>query len=312
MQPVYADKALKKETMMDSNPVGLAALFIGPRGLRAAWRLLIFLLMLVAMGAGARAIIIRFLIPAGFAPEKFTPSSVAVQDAFFIFIVAVAAWVMSKIEGRKIGQYGLPLQPGLTKHLWLGLWVGFLASSATVLIIYLLHGLQIASPAIHGTTILMSAAAWGGAFLLSAIAEEFLFRGYAQFTLTTGIGFWPAAAVSSALFGYSHLSNKGETIFGALSVVAFGLLLCLFLRRTGTLWCAVGFHLGYDWGQTFFYGVPNSGFTPSHNLFTVTLNGARWLTGGTVGPEASVICPLVLAVVAILFSLKYREARYQA
>lgn len=119
MQPVYADQALKKETMMDSNPVGLAALFIGPRGLRAAWRLLIFLLMLVAMGAGARAIIIRFLIPAGFAPEKFTPSSVAVQDAFFIFIVAVAAWVMSKIEGRKIGQYGLPLQPGLTKHLWL-------------------------------------------------------------------------------------------------------------------------------------------------------------------------------------------------
>ena len=158
----------------------------------------------------------------------------------------------------------------------------------------------------------MSAAAWGGAFLLSAIAEEFLYRGYAQFTLTTGIGFWPAAAVLSALFGLGHLGNKGENIFGAFSVVSFGLLLCLFLRRTGTLWCAVGFHLGYDWGQTFFYGVPNSGFIPSHNLFNVTLHGSHWLTGGTVGPEASVICPLVLAVVAILFSLRHREARYQA
>ena len=196
---------------MDSRTAGLPAVFIGPKGLRAGWRLLIFLLMLVAMGAIARAIIIRFLIPAGFAHEKFTPSSVAVPDAFFVFIVAVAAWVMSKIEGRKIGQYGLPLKQGLMKHLWLGLWIGFLASSATVLIIYLLHGLQIASPTIRGTTILMSAAAWGGAFLLSAIAEEFLFRGYAQFTLTTGIGFWPAAAVLSALFGLSHLSNKGET-----------------------------------------------------------------------------------------------------
>ena len=88
MQPVCADKALKKETMMDSNPAGLAALFLGPRGLRAGWRLLIFLLMLVAMGAAARVIIIRFPIPAGFAPEKFTPSSVAVADAFFVFIVA--------------------------------------------------------------------------------------------------------------------------------------------------------------------------------------------------------------------------------
>lgn len=287
-------------------------IFIGPKGLRAGWRLVVFLLMLVAMGAAARAMIIRFLIPAGFAPEEFTPWSVAVQDAIFVPIVAIAAWVMSKIEGRKIGQYGLPWRQGLGKQLWLGMWIGFLASSATVLIIYLLHGLQITSPTIHGTTILMSAAAWGGAFVLAAIAEEFLFRGYAQFTLATGIGFWPAALVISGLFGLSHLSNKGENALGAVSVVAFGLLLCLFLKRTGSLWCAVGFHIGYDWAQTFFYGAPNSGLTPSHNLFSVTLNGPRWLTGGTVGPEASIICPMVLAIVAILFTLKYREERYQA
>jgi membrane protease YdiL (CAAX protease family) len=312
MQPACAFKALNKDTIMGSKTVGLPGVMVGPKGLRSGWRLLIFLVMLVAMGAVARAIIIQILVPAGFSPDKFTPSSVAVPDAFFVVIVTVAAWIMSKIEGRKIGQYGLPVKQGLVKHLWLGLWIGFLASSATVLIIYLLHGLKIASPAIHGTTILTSAAAWGGAFLLSAIAEEFLFRGYAQFTLTTGIGFWPAAAVLSALFGLIHITNKGENILGALSVVSFGLLLCLFLRRTGTLWCAVGFHLGYDWGQTFFYGLPNSGLTPSHNLFTVILNGPRWLTGGTVGPEASVICPLVLAAVGVLFSLRYREVRYHA
>ena len=299
--------ALKKETIVGSNTMGLRAVLIGPKGLRAGWRLLLFLLMLVALGAVARTIIIRILIPAGFSHDNFTPSSIAVPDAFFLCIVALAAWVMSKIEGRKIGQYGLPFRQGMMQHLCLGLGIGFLASSATVLIIYLLHGLRIASPTIRGATILTWAAAWGGTFLLSAIAEEFLYRGYAQFTLATGIGFWPAAVLLSALFGFGHLSNKGENIFGALSVVSFGLLLCLFLRRTGTLWCAVGFHLGYDWGQTFFYGVPNSGFVPSHNLFNVTLHGPQWLTGGTVGPEASVICPLVLAVVAVLFSLRYRS-----
>lgn len=286
--------------------------FIGPNGLRAGWRLLIFLLMLVAMGAIARTIIIRFLIPAGFAPEKFTPWSVAVQDAIFIFIITVAAWVMSKIEGRKIGQYGLPFRQGLAKQLRLGLWIGLLATSGTLLVIYLLHGVRLTSSAIRGTTILAWAAAWGGAFLLSAIAEEFLFRGYAQFTLTTGVGFWPSAVLLSGLFGLGHITNPGETILGSLSVVSFGLLLCLFLRRTGTLWCAVGFHMGYDWGQTFLYGVPNSGLAPSDSLFRAVFSGPRWLTGGTVGPEASVICPLVLAIVAILFSLKYRETRYQA
>src|SRR5215472_15075948 len=143
MQPVSTVKALKKETIMDSNTIGLPAVIIGPKGLRAGWRMMIFLMLLVAMGAVTRAIIIRFLIPTGFAPKKFTPPSVAVPDAFFVFIVAVAAGVMSKIEGRKIGQYGLPLKQGLMKHLWLGLGIGFLASSATVPIIYLLHGLQI-------------------------------------------------------------------------------------------------------------------------------------------------------------------------
>lgn len=307
------DQAIQRE------PIGRRAsgseskrLFIGPNGLRAGWRLLIFIMMLVAMGAVARAIIIRFLIPAGFAPEAFTPWSVAVQDAFFIFILGIATWVMSKIEGRKLGQYGLPLRRGLTKQLWLGLSIGFLATSGTMFLIYLLHGVRLATPAIRGTAILTWAAAWGGAFLLAAIAEEFLFRGYAQFTLTTGIGFWPSAWLLSGLFGLGHITNQGETVFGALSVVSFGLLLCLFLRRTGTLWCAVGFHIGYDWGQTFLYGVPDSGLAPSHSFFVAILNGPRWLTGGTVGPEASIICPIVLAIVAILFSFKYREPLYQA
>ena len=93
---------------MGSDTSGLPALIIGPKGLRAGWRLLIFLLMLVAMGTVARAIIIRFLIPAGFAPEKFTPSSVAVPDVFFVFIVGVAAWGMSKIEGRKMVSMACP------------------------------------------------------------------------------------------------------------------------------------------------------------------------------------------------------------
>jgi len=55
---------------------------------------------------------------------------------------------------------------------------------------------------------------WGLAFLLSGLAEEFLFRGYAQFTLTTGMGFWPSAFLLSGLFGLVHASNGGENRFG--------------------------------------------------------------------------------------------------
>jgi membrane protease YdiL (CAAX protease family) len=157
---------------------------------------------------------------------------------------------------------------------------------------------------------LSSLFAWAIAFLLVGLVEEFAFRGYIQYTLTSGIGFWPAACLMSGLFGLGHFFNSNENAVGSVAVVMFGLLLCLFLRRTGNLWCAVGFHLGYDWGQMF-YGVPDSGIVPYHNLLSSTLSGPQWLTGGMVGPEASVLTPMALLVVALVFSRYYREIRYQ-
>jgi hypothetical protein len=115
------------------------------------------------------------------------------------------------------------------------------------------------------------------------------------------MGFWPSAFLLSGLFGLAHALNPGESTPGLVSVVLFGLLFCLFLRRTGNHWWAVGFHAGWDWGQTFFYGVPDSGMAPYHNFFNCAFAGSRWLTGGTVGPEASIFTPIVL-LVAVIFS----------
>jgi len=297
LQALPADSATKR-------------IFIGPNGLRAGWRLLIFMAIVKALSFVAQIIITRFF-PAALDPKQLTPMRIIAPDLLFCLILAVAAGIMSKIEGRRLGQYGLPRSEALGKNFRVGLLIGLLATSSTVLAIFAVHGVRFTSAAIHGSAILTAAAAWGLAFLLSGLAEEFLFRGYAQFTLTTGMGFWPSAFLLSGLFGLVHGTNGGETVLGDLSVVSFGLLLCLFLRRTGNLWCAVGFHLGYDWGQTFLYGLPNSGLLPSQNLLNASFSGPRWLTGGTVGPEASIFCPIVLAIVAIVFSLKYCDARYR-
>src|SRR5579864_3261356 len=125
------------------------------------------------------------------------------------------------------------------------------------------------------------------------------------------MGFWPSAILLSICFGLAHSGNPGESKAGLLSVVCFGILFCLFLRRTGNLWWAVGFHAGWDWGQTFFYGVPDSGMSPYHNLFNSAFSGPRWLTGGFVGPEASVLTPVALLIVAVVFSRSYRENQYK-
>jgi len=288
------------------------SVFIGPHGLRPGWRLLVFVTIacLVAVVLG---LILHFAIGGknrSVAMTMLTPLGLGASEATILFVVMIAALVMATIERRRFADYGLPLK-ALGKDFWQGALFGFLAISGTLLVISFLHGFRITGVAIHGTTLVTATAAWSLTFLIVGLSEEFTFRGYPMFTLTTGMGFWPAALVIAGLFALAHAGNKGETAFGLVSVAFFSLLFCLFLQRTGDLWLAIGFHAGWDWGQTFFYGVPDSGVPPYHNLLSSNFSGPAWLTGGSVGPEASVFTPIALAVVAILFARAHRERKYQ-
>ncbi len=287
-------------------------MFFGPYGLRAGWRLAIFILIFVGLNL-LTGLILKLMgsSPPRGGPTSLTPLGLGKSEGGNFVLVVIATLIMAKIEGFKFGEYGLPWVKDLGKEVGIGALWGFLTTSGSLLAIFLLHGVQVSGGAVHGTAILTSAGAWTIAMLCVGLSEEFTFRGYVQYTLTTGMGFWPTAVLFSVLFGAAHMGNSGENIFGELSVVLFGLLFCLFLSRRGNLWWAVGFHMGYDWGQTFFYGMPDSGLLPTGNLFQCVFSGPRWLTGGTVGPESSIFTPIALGIVAILFSLVYRERHYR-
>src|SRR5215472_10395572 len=294
-------------------------IFRGPHGLRAGWRALLFLAIVAAIPltlALLIGIVIALLHRGGARPRLgvsgLTPLGLSMSEGVIFLDTVLAAFIMARIEGRRFGVYGLPLRSALGKNFWIGLMVGFAAISSSLLGIFAFHGLRLTGLAVHGNTIITATLAWTATFILVGLAEEFAFRGYLQYTLTTGMGFWPAAILLSSIFGLAHAGDPVESKAGLFSVVLFGLLFCLFLRRTGNLWWAVGFHSGWDWGQTFFYGVPDSGIPPYHNLLNSSFRGNAWLTGGMVGPEASVFTPIVLGVVAILFTLVYRDKRYQA
>ena len=294
---------------------GLKSIFAGPNGLRAGWRSLIFLAIVGVLLAGF--VLVRSGGVQGFLEKQRSVTSITVtplvlggSEAVAFLILCVAALIMGKIEHRKFSEYGLPWRHALGKDFWRGARWGFMALSSTLLTIFLLHGFRITGLALHGRAILFSVVEWGIAFVLVGLFEEFLCRGYLQYTLASGVGFWPAALVVSGLFGFVHAFNPGETAIGAIAAGLFGLLFCLFLRRSGNLWIAVGFHAAWDWGQTF-YGVADSGMLSDGGLFHSTFTGPGWLTGGTVGPEASIFTPIALLVVALIFSRYYRENRYR-
>lgn len=228
----------------------------------------------------------------------------------FAFLFGITAG-MALLEHRKIGDYGLPSRGLFGKNFWLGGLLGITEISALIGLIAAFGGYSFGNLILHGE----GAFRWGGVhlvlFLIVGLYEEFLFRGYAQFTLGRGIGFWPSAVLLSAGFGYVHISNGGENWVGAASVAIVGLLFAFTLRRSGNLWYAVGLHAAFDWGETFLYSVPNSGEVLRGHLSSALLYGPKWLTGGSVGPEGSVFSFLTMGlqflVVILLFPKKESE-----
>jgi hypothetical protein len=147
-------------------------------------------------------------------------------------------------------------------------------------------------------------AIWGLVFVFVAINEELTTRGYLLFTLTEGIGFWPAAIVLAALFAAGHLKNSGEQFIGIFAAGLIGVILAWTVRWTGSLWWAMGYHAAWDWAETYFYGVPDSGTVAPGHLFNSAARGPEWLSGGSVGPEGSIfVLPVVLLLIWVVRTL---------
>ena len=281
---------------------GLKAIFWNERELRAGWRLVIFVVLFLAFAAVEFVLAVRLHLPQ-VTRTNINASGLLVQEAVMMIAALAAAAILGALEGRPFAAYGLP--PGAAAfgaRFRQGIAWGFVMITGMILLIRLLGGFSFGELGLRGPALWGYAALWGLVFLCVGFLEEFLFRGYTQFTLASGIGFWPAATVLSAVFGAFHLANKGEHVMGALSVFVIGMFFCLTLRRTGDLWFAVGLHASFDWGETFLFSVPNSGIVVSGHLLNSSFHGPAWLTGGTVGPEASIMAFVVVALAAAIFS----------
>jgi membrane protease YdiL (CAAX protease family) len=113
-------------------------------------------------------------------------------------------------------------------------------------------------------------------------------------------GFWQAAWTASTLFGFVHTGNGGENWIGIFAAALIGFVFCVSVRLTGSLWWAIGCHAAWDWAETFFYGTPDSGMVASGHYLTANATGNALWSGGSDGPEGSV---LVLAVALLLLVL---------
>jgi len=118
-----------------------------------------------------------------------------------------------------------------------------------------------------------------------------------QLRKVEGAGFWQAAWVTSTVFGFIHTGNNGENWIGIFAAAAIGFVFCVSIWVTGSAWWAIGCHAGWDWAETYFYGTADSGLQAQGHYLTTSPAGQVIWSGGTDGPEGSV---LVLGIILLL------------
>jgi len=283
-----------------SQPSYARTLFFGSQGLRPGWGFAFYAITFLALQRLAADLV---------ASHDFGASglwAMLLEEVGFFLAAVIPSVVLARIERRPWADYGLPIRRAFGRLFWTGSLWGFLAISFLMMALFMLRDYSFGHIVLHGARLVRFGAFWAVTFLFVGFFEEFLLRGYSQFTLARGMGFWPAAIALSCTFGLIHLGNQGEQWNGLFGAAFIGLFLCLTLRRTGNLWFAVGFHAAWDWGETFFYSVPDSGMVSPGHLSSASIRGPKWLSGGTVGPEGSLLCFMVIALTWIVFERTHR------
>jgi membrane protease YdiL (CAAX protease family) len=290
----------------------LARLFIGRGGVRAGWRAALFLLVLaVQLVLVAIALHAAFHALAARRPLGLTPALVGLNELVLLLPTCGASVLMAFLEDVRPTGYGL-VAPRKWARCGAGFAAGLAALGALMLCLSAGGFATGQGGGLSPGAEIRYALEWLGVSLLIGVTEEFALRGYLLVALTRGAGFWGAAGLTSLVFGALHGMNHGETPLGLIDTVGAGLLFCVFIRCTGSLWFAIGFHGAWDYAENFLFGTADSGNRCVGTLLTFAPRGNVYFSGGVTGPEGSVFCTAILLLAALLASRFLRPAAFLA
>lgn len=337
-----------------ADPSFIEQVFIGDKGLRAGWSIVLFVFLFILVAGIAGFVVSALHVRAG-AGVGTVRSNFIGELAGFIGVLC-AAWIVALVERHGILSFNLA-GPGKASNFVSGVVAGFLALSFLVGVLWAGGWLHFGPVALSGIALAKYAALWAITFVLVGCVEEGMFRCYLQYTLTRSINFWwaigilgcaciflavrakgtapwgvyamvllgvvpclllqlkrapdsnfwQAAWVTSTLFGMVHVSNNGENWIGIFAAAVIGFVFCVSIWLTGSAWWAIGCHAGWDWGETYFYGTADSGMVAHGHFLSTSPFGNAFLSGGTDGPEGSILVLVAILLLLVVLLVLYRR-----
>ena len=267
--------------------------FNADKRLRNGWWVLIFLAMLATCMTGFQMLLVPVLKRSGVRSGDW------VVGVLFLMSM-VATWMCTRIRKESLASTGWQLNGRWAKEL---LWGTLLGGGVMLLAAGLLWAVGGVAWELDPARSFRGLSLGFGVFVLVALWEENLFRGFIFQRLVEGMGVWPAQVVLALFFGISHWDNPGmqgaTKVWATLNIALAAVFMGLAYLRTRSLALPVGIHLGWNWTQGNVLGFGVSGTTNQHGWIHPIFQGKPdWVSGGTFGLEAS-----IFGAVAVLLGI---------
>lgn len=248
----------------------------------------------------------------GFVDDRGNPIGTIGLYAFLLIPFAmtgalVLAWVLF-VERRPVSTIGLMPGAGVLSFAR-GLAIGIATIGAVVAAIWAAGGYRpdgFAS-AFFAPSDLLSIGILFLCFVVQAGVEEIIFRGWLMSAIARRFNVTAAVILTCAVFTFLHYS-RGQELLITVGVFLFSLFACLWALKAGNIWGVMGWHIGWNWLLATGFELPVTGLDAGVSALLVKLvpRGSEILTGGSQGPEASVVCLIFFAcaIAALLWQLQ--------
>lgn len=119
---------------------------------------------------------------------------------------------------------------------------------------------------------------------------------------------WIAIGVNSFSFMALHLFNPGISFIAVLQIFIIGVIFSLLVYYYNGLWIAMAFHASWNFSQSIFFGLPNSGIVSAYSVFRLEAASARngFFYNVNFGVEGSIGSTLILIAMCMIVIMMNR------
>jgi len=142
-------------------------------------------------------------------------------------------------------------------------------------------------------------------FLIVAVVEETLFRGYILKNLMISFNKYIALMISSLLFAIAHGANPNMSLFSFFDLFLAGIFLGISYIYTKNLWFPIALHFSWNLFQTFF-GFNVSG-QDMYSIIEFEIQENNLLNGGDFGFEGSILSTIFQIIFIFIIWFYYNK-----